>query len=96
MYCIEQADHAYTDVWDLALSADTPWTSGFEPEVLGGVVILRTTALGPATDIQSPALYFPHVVSAPAKRSTPLTAVPYYAWANREVGPMQVWISTAR
>jgi DUF1680 family protein len=22
----------------------------------------------------------------------PLTAIPYYAWANREAGPMQVWI----
>jgi hypothetical protein len=25
-------------------------------------------------------------------RDGPLTAIPYYAWANREVGPMTVWI----
>lgn len=24
-----------------------------------------------------------------------LTAIPYYAWANREIGPMRVWVPTA-
>ena len=27
-----------------------------------------------------------------AQRATSITAIPYYAWANREPGPMRVWI----
>ncbi|WP_341846401.1 hypothetical protein [Streptomyces regalis] len=27
--------------------------------------------------------------------AVPLTAVPYYAWANRRQGPMRVWIPGA-
>ena len=30
-------------------------------------------------------------VDVPARGGT-LTAIPYYAWANRTVGPMTVWI----
>jgi len=35
-------------------------------------------------------LYCP--VDAVGTTETDLTAVPYYAWDNREDGPMQVWI----
>nr|MDQ2831785.1 hypothetical protein [Chloroflexota bacterium] len=40
------------------------------------------------------ALYRPHRADAPrdAGASIKLTAIPYYAWANRAPGPMQVWI----
>ena len=31
-----------------------------------------------------------------AGRDVPLTAVPYYAWGNRESGPMTVWIDEKR
>jgi DUF1680 family protein len=27
-------------------------------------------------------------------RPVALTAIPYYAWANRDPGPMQVWLPT--
>lgn len=30
-------------------------------------------------------------IEVPARDGT-LTAIPYYAWANREVGPMTVWV----
>ena len=31
----------------------------------------------------------------PAARDAALTALPYYLWANREPGSMQVWIAEA-
>jgi DUF1680 family protein len=31
-------------------------------------------------------------VEVPARDGQTLTAIPYYAWANRDVGPMSVWI----
>ena len=34
--------------------------------------------------------------SPPPTREAEFTAIPYYAWANREPGPMQVWIPRQR
>ena len=48
----------------------------------------RAELLGGATVVQGQAL-------ADAERPVTLTAVPYYAWANREKGPMTVWIGEA-
>ena len=48
----------------------------------------RPTLLGGVTIVQGKAL-------ADGNRPITLTAVPYYAWANRERGPMVVWMSEA-
>ena len=31
-------------------------------------------------------------VDVPARGGKTLTAIPYYAWANREIGAMRVWL----
>jgi len=48
----------------------------------------RAELLGGVTVLQGQAL-------ADAERPITLTAVPYYAWANREKGPMTVWVDEA-
>ena len=41
-------------------------------------------------------LYRPAVSErAASRRPVALTAIPYYAWANREPGAMRVWIPRA-
>lgn len=32
---------------------------------------------------------------APSGESVELTAIPYYAWANRQDGSMRVWLPTS-
>ena len=32
---------------------------------------------------------------APPAATTPIIAIPYFAWANRRTGPMRVWIPDA-
>ncbi len=93
MYCVEAADHAGTDVWDLTLPRSPRWRTVWEPELLGGVVVLRTEAHASDSATET-GLYRPHRADAPraAGRPIELTAIPYYAWANRAPGPMQVWI----
>jgi DUF1680 family protein len=94
IYCIEQADHT-EDVWDILLPADAELTPEFVPDLLGGVVVLRGQAAVPDAFEGKEALYRPY--EPPSRRAvhpTPLTAIPYFAWANREAGPMQVWIPT--
>lgn len=92
IYCIEQADHE-ADVWDIALPDDAELEAQFHPELLGGVTVItgEAVAIPPA----SQALYAQYspdeeVAAAPVT----LTAIPYFAWANRPAGPMQVWIPT--
>jgi len=93
VYCVEAADHAGADVWDLALPRSPRWRTVWEPELLGGVVALRTQAHA-SDSATGTALYRPHRVGAPRAACAPteLMAIPYYAWANRAPGPMQVWI----
>jgi DUF1680 family protein len=92
VYCLEQADHPDADVWDVTLDGDSAWTSSFEPSTLGGVVVLRTEGSAPAADVEARPLYAPYQrASSPARRVS-ITAIPYYSWANREAGHMQVWV----
>ncbi|MGW1344624.1 glycoside hydrolase family 127 protein [Kribbella sp. NPDC002412] len=54
-----------------------------ETAVLGGELVEqeRPELLGGVTTVE-----------VPARDGQTLTAIPYYAWANRDVGPMTVWI----
>jgi hypothetical protein len=92
IYCIEQADHD-VDVWSIALPDDAKLKEEWRPDFLGGVMVITGEAVSipPAT----PALYSRYCPEEEVE-ATPVafTAIPYYAWANREAGPMQVWIPT--
>lgn len=95
LYCVEQADHPTADVWDVALPDDAEFSAEFQPDLLDGVTILR--AEGVATDPSEweGALYAPYLRhSEMDTHLVDIVAVPYFAWANREAGPMQVWIPT--
>jgi len=88
VYCLESADHPGGDLSQLALLKEAEISAGFEPDLLGGVVALRSQ--GVVMQGQQ-ALYAP---GAAPKAAAPadITAVPYFAWANRERGAMEVWI----
>jgi DUF1680 family protein len=92
IYCIEQADHD-VDVWDIALPDDAELTAEHRPELLGGVTVI--TGEGVCIPPSSTALYSrysPNDVIVTTQ--VEITAIPYYAWANRDAGPMQVWMPT--
>jgi DUF1680 family protein len=96
VYCIEQADHPTADVWDVALPDDAEITAEFLPDLLGGVTVLRAEGLASDPTEWDGALYAPYLRhSAMETHLVEMVAVPYFAWANREAGPMQVWIPTA-
>jgi DUF1680 family protein len=92
VYCLEQADHPDVDVWDVRLDGNAAWESNFQPNTLGGVVILRTEGTGPIANFDSGQLYAPYERCPQPARRVSITAIPYYSWANREAGPMQVWL----
>jgi DUF1680 family protein len=94
-YCLEQADHAEADVWDIYLPDEVELTAEHRPDLLNGVTVLHGACLRRDTpDAEwAEALYATFRRLQRSDLSTvEITAIPYYAWANREPGPMQVWI----
>lgn len=97
VYCVESTDHD-ADLADLAvplveggLPAD--WQAVWRGDRLGGVVTLE----GPgcvATASAAQPLYH-NGAFATGCTPTPLTAIPYYAWANRGVSAVRVWLRRA-
>jgi DUF1680 family protein len=95
VYCLEQVDHPGTDIPDLILRDDARFEEAWRPNLLDGVVTLTAEAISaPAARSWDGTLYRSTETGPgePERRPARLTAVPYYAWANREPGPMRVWI----
>lgn len=93
IYCIEAADHQGVDVFDILLSPDTAFSPHFKPDLLGGVGVLRGKGLLRDKSEWERKLY--HIYQKGQKTKSkpfPITAIPYFAWANREPGKMLVWI----
>ncbi len=96
LYCVESADHPVGDVRDFVLPDDAGIIAAQRPEDLEGIVVLTADAeLESAAPGWDGALYRT-LESAewdqPGRSSVVLTAIPYYAWANRGAGPMTVWL----
>jgi DUF1680 family protein len=97
LYCAEAADHAIGDVRDLVLADDAPIVAAWRPDLLpGGVVVLSATAeLESPAPAWSGALYRTADAAArdrAGRSEAILTAIPYFAWANRGAGSMTVWL----
>jgi hypothetical protein len=88
IYCLEQCDQT-KPLHRLALPSTAALTGQLEPDLLGGVVVLRGTAAVLDNTDWKETLYRPH---PPATQPAPITAIPYYAWGNREAGAMRVWM----
>jgi DUF1680 family protein len=92
VYCLEQVDHT-ASVLDVTLDTQSPLIDTWRADLLGGV--MTVSASGQAHDLSVwDGVTFQPYSSGPARASqpTPLTAIPYFAWANRGPGPMRVWI----
>jgi DUF1680 family protein len=82
VYCVEQADNPGIDLRKITVEQKVEPKAGFDAQLLGGVVKMTMPAKQ-------------WIVEGESKEIT-LTAIPYYAWANREIGYMDVWLATDR
>ena len=99
VYCMESLDQPKgTSVFDWRLDSPAGKDSfifTWKPESLGGVVTLTHHATRPAKPASGQPLY--EVKSHAAGQASiqgEVTLVPYYAFHNREITAMQVWIPT--
>src|SRR5262249_41636563 len=87
VYCLEQADHPETPIADLRIDTEAALSSTWEPELLDGVVVVRGRGFLIDASAWHNRLYRPfNPASRADRRPVALTAIPYYAWANREPG----------
>ncbi|MDU0368808.1 glycoside hydrolase family 127 protein [Hymenobacter endophyticus] len=81
VYCAEWTDNNGR-AGNLIVPAATAFTTLYQPELLNGIMQLQATV--PAVQLDAAN------TSISTTRQT-LTAIPYYAWANRGKGEMTVW-----
>ncbi len=82
VYCFEHVDNG-GQVGNIMIPDATRFTAEFKPGVLNGLVLVsgKATAVIPSADGSSATTITKEV-----------TAIPYYSWANRGEGQMQVWM----
>jgi DUF1680 family protein len=95
VYCVEQTDlPTGVNLDDVEIEVDAPPTltraKDLPDEILA--VSVQARVRGDATVGQP----WPYRAMSDVRRTqgvaTTATAVPYFAWANRETGPMRVWL----
>jgi uncharacterized protein len=89
VYCLEQADHE-APIRRMVLPIAAQITADLKPDLLNGVVVLRGNMLVADSQGWEGTLYR---TEKPTYSVCTFTAIPYYAWANREPGEMKVWIT---
>ena len=88
LYCVEGADHPGLDPRDLILPGD-PGAFRVTPSDLPGALPALRAEAACLPPEQGP--LYRTLEGEPAAVPAVLTAIPYFAWANRDPGPMQVW-----
>ncbi|MCC7145688.1 MAG: glycoside hydrolase family 127 protein [Phycisphaeraceae bacterium] len=98
VYCFEQCDQNSSgatniDVRTAAIDVDQPLTEKWEGGLLGGVVTIRARGVAEDLGNWSGRLYRQvRGKHGPQGKAVELVAVPYHLWANRQLGPMRVWL----
>jgi hypothetical protein len=83
VFCAEWPDNN-GKTHGLILPDNTKLTSGFRKDMLGGIEVIQGKALAA----------IPGEASQPASKSDhALVMIPYYAWAHRGKGEMDVWLA---
>ncbi len=93
IYCLEEVDNG-ADLHNLALPWDAPLTAVYDPDLLNGVTTITGNAKYMKKEDIGDFLYRP-ASGPPSQIDAQVKAVPYYAWNNRGVGEMRIWIMAA-
>lgn len=82
VYCLEHADNN-GKAMNVIFPDNASFSTSFDQQLLGGVMMIHSKV--PVVDASSDG----ESVSTTTRE---ITAIPYYSWANRGEGEMQVWV----
>jgi DUF1680 family protein len=85
VYAAEWVDNPGGKVRNLMLPDNQPLHAEFKADLLKGVEVIKAKAVALSRDDKG------NLIRTPEE----ITAIPYYAWANRGAGQMMVWFPTA-
>jgi uncharacterized protein len=85
VFCAEWPDNPGVKIRNLLLPDDQPLTAQFEPMLLNGVETITGQAFSVTKDADDRLL----------KKEQAFKAIPYFAWANRGKGEMEVWLANS-
>jgi uncharacterized protein len=96
IYCLEEIDQpSGISLSDVAVNPGRrpaeQFQTEFKNDLLGGMVILHHTGAVYQRGAAEKLLYSRYGGDSLSTQKTPLTFIPYYAWANRQATSMQVW-----
>jgi len=94
VYCLEDHDQpAGMSLLDIRIDPDQPLQAAWSAALFGGTTIVYARGYALDLDEWDGALYRTFEGGAgPRRHPLTLTAIPYYAWANRGPASMRVWI----
>lgn len=90
VYCLEATDNPGFDLRDFVVTDSPEAVTSAHSDDLGGIVKLRLN--GEVQHKTFEGLYRPLTTAHYDTSVTTAIAIPYYAWANRAAGQMQVWL----
>ena len=82
MYCFEHPDND-GKIANIFIPDEVQFSSNFENNTLGGIMKLEANA--PAIKVSADGL-------SVKTKNKKIVAIPYFAWANRGAGQMEVWV----
>jgi DUF1680 family protein len=92
IYCVEETDNPGGAVQGLTLPRAASLTAERRADLIDGVTTIVADGRRLLPGDAAPALYS---TAPPEPEDHKLTAIPYFLWANREPGSMQVWVCEA-
>jgi len=87
VYCLEEADNG-KNLSSIVIDSDKPLVAEYDRDFFGGAVIIKGTASRDSESGWEGKLYRLHQKNT---ETFTFKAIPYYLWANRGEGEMQVW-----
>jgi hypothetical protein len=83
VYCLEGPDNMDAAVMNIVVDKNAPVNASYKPSLLNGVTVLEMKGRSTKRQLNSDKLI---------ESQQTVTAIPYYAWANRGPSEMEVWI----
>jgi DUF1680 family protein len=88
VYCLEEVDNG-PNLRDISLPRRSQLSARYVDDLLGGVILIEGSGFRTDPTTVGERLY---TDQEPRRIPCKITAVPYFAWANRSPGEMTVWI----
>lgn len=93
VYCLEGLDQTTgANLWDIRIDPGKPLEEVWYGDLLGGVMVIKAGGVLVDSSGWEDSLYRSFEAENSGRTVIDLTAIPYYAWANRGAGWMRVWI----